>query len=84
MAGDELKKNWSTLIWAPIFIAISFLFGLLLVFEYLAFSSTGTPNLSNGAVYYSNASSWFGNLLLVVQALWGLSFFRDCCKIILT
>jgi len=80
VAGQQLRNKWSVLIWVPIFIAISFLFGLLLAFEYLAFSSVGTPNWANGAVYYANGSSWFGNLLLVIQGLWGLSFFRDCCK----
>jgi hypothetical protein len=32
IAGDYLKQNWSTLIWVPIFIGLTFLFGLLTVF----------------------------------------------------
>jgi hypothetical protein len=80
VASESLKEHLSTLIWVPIFIALSFLFGWLLVFEYIAFASAGTPYLSStGAIYYYNSNNWFGVLVLVVQGLWGLSFFRDSC-----
>lgn len=80
IAGEYLKKHLSTLIWVLIFIGITFLFGFILTFEYLAFVSTGTPTFNSANVYYTLYNNWFSVLVLVVQALWGLSFFRDACK----
>lgn len=84
IAGDYLKQHWSTLIWVPIFIGITFLFGLLVVFQYLAFSSSGSLTLNQGEVYYSTFISWFTKLVLTIETLWGLSFFRDMCNSPLT
>ena len=64
----------------PIFIALTFLFGFILSFEYLAFTSQGTPTFNPNNVYYTLYNNWFAVLVLVVQGLWGLSFFRDMCK----
>lgn len=84
MAASYLRQHWSTLIWVPIFIGITFLFGLLVAFEYLAFSSSGRLQLNQGEVYYSTVSTWFDKLLLTIQTLWGLSFFRDMCTSLFT
>ena len=40
VAGQSLCANITKFLYIPLFIAITFLFGILLVFQYLAFSST--------------------------------------------
>ena len=79
IAGTYLRQHLSTLIWIPIFVVITFLFGFLLVFEYLALTSRGVPTFNPKNVYYSLYNNWFAVMVLVIQALWGFSFFRDSC-----
>ena len=79
ISGEYIKRHWTTLIWVPIFVGLTFLFGFILTFEYLAFTSSGTPTFNSQNVYYSLYNNWFTVTFLVVQALWGLSFFRDMC-----
>jgi len=64
----------------PIFVALTFLFGFILSFEYLALTSRGTPTFNSSSVYYILYNNWFAVTVLVVQGLWGLSFFRDMCN----
>ena len=84
IAGTYLRQHLTTLIWVPIFIAVTFLFGFILSFEYLAFTSRGTPTFNPKNVYYSLYNNWFAVMVLVIQGLWGFSFFRDSCTSFVT
>jgi hypothetical protein len=79
ISSSFLRQHLTILIWVPIFVALTFLFGFILSFEYLAFSSVPTPTFNPTDVYYLLYNNWFGVLVLVIQGLWGLSFFRDLC-----
>ena len=74
-----LKSNFLLFLYIPVYIGLTFLFGLLTVFEYLAFSCFGNPEFSRSSIYYSLPIQAFWTFLLVIQTIWGLSFFRDSC-----
>jgi hypothetical protein len=80
ISADFLSQNKATFIYIPIFIVLSLLFSSLIVFEFLAFASHSTPTLSAGSVYYESSINGFLVFLLVIHAIWGLSFFRDFCN----
>lgn len=67
-------------IYVPIYIGLTFLFGLLTVYEYLAFSCFGNPEFNHYSMFYQLPIPKFWAFLLVIQTIWGLSFFRDSCK----
>ena len=43
VGADCIRANCAVLLYIPLFVAFTFLFGILTVFEYLAFASTGSP-----------------------------------------
>lgn len=61
-----LKENCLVILYIPIFIGITFLFGVLVVFQYLAYSSTGEVTLSSNSLYYTATRSPFLTALLVI------------------
>lgn len=81
IATDCLRSNLASLLFILLFAALTVLFCILLVFQYLAFSSRNAPAL-NG-IFYTNEKNYFLTVLLAIEAIWGLSFFRDACKIYL-
>jgi hypothetical protein len=50
IAGDCLKSNLSSLLYILMFIALTFLFCILIIYQYLSFSSSKAPTL-NGVFY---------------------------------
>lgn len=64
VAGDCFKKNLTILLFVLLFLALTVGFIVLIIFQYLAFSSYGTPVLSG--VYYENKRNWFLTFLLVI------------------
>lgn len=80
ISGESLSTHWQIFLYIPIFILVTFVFGILLVFEYLAFSSKDEPHLTSQSVFYQTSKNVFLTFLLVIQAIWGLSFFRDACN----
>lgn len=83
ITSKYIMKNLVLFAYVPVYIGLTFLFGILTVFEYLALSCFGTPQYSQNAVFYSLPIQWFWTSLLVIQTIWGLSFFRDSCKFII-
>lgn len=61
-------------------MVLTILFCILIMFQYLAFSSVQTPRQVNDSVYLKLTSSAWFMIPLVIETLWGLSFFRDACK----
>lgn len=78
VAADCLRENLSSVLHLLLFTALTVLFIVLLVFEYLAFASASAPALEG--LYYANHCNGFLLFLLALQALWGFSFFRDASK----
>lgn len=75
-----LKENWKTFLYIPIFMVLTFIFGILTVFEYIAFSSYSQPTFDpQHSLYLELNKSWVLIVLLAIQTLWGLSFLRDTC-----
>lgn len=55
-----IKDKCIIVVYIPIFIALTFIFGILIVFQYLAFSSVQSPNFSKDSLYASLTNSfWF-------------------------
>jgi len=79
-ATTMLKENCKTFLYIPLFMLLTFLFGVLTVFEYLAFSSLSEPTSSSDSIYNKLSRSWILTTLWVIQTLWGLSFLRDSCN----
>lgn len=77
-----IKNNFLLFIYIPIYIGLTFLFGILTVFEYLAFSCFGNEQFSPDSIFYRLPMQGFWTFLLVIQTIWGLSFFRDSCNFI--
>lgn len=77
IAADCFKENLTSVLYILLFIILTISFVVLLVFEYLAFSS-GKPT-QNG-VYYHNNTNGFLFFLVVIEGIWGFSFFRDACN----
>ena len=61
-------------------MVLTFLFGILTVFEYLAFTSISEPTPSEDSIFNKLNKSWILITLLVIQTLWGLSYLRDACN----
>ena len=80
LGANCIKENLIILLYIPLFVAITFVFGILTVFEYLAFASAGEPTLSSDNIFITNQRGFVLTFLLVIQTIWGLSFFRDCCN----
>lgn len=78
--SSYLKSNLLLFAYIPAYIGLTFLFGILTVFEYLAFTCFGTPQFSQDSVFYKLPIQGLWTFLLVVQTIWGLSFFRDSCN----
>lgn len=64
VAGDCFKKNLTIIFYVILFLALTVGFIVLIIFQYLAFSSYGAP-VQNG-VYYENKRNWFLTFLLVI------------------
>jgi hypothetical protein len=67
-------------LYIPLFVILTFLFGLLTMFEYFAFSSISQPIFSKDSMFYVINRPPFWIFLLVIQTIWGFSFLRDGCK----
>jgi hypothetical protein len=80
LSSKFIRTNFQIIIYVPIYIGLTFLFGLLTVFEYLAFSCISNPVFLPDSIFYQLPIQGFWTFLLVVQTIWGLSFFRDSCK----
>lgn len=65
-----------------LFMVLTFLFGILIVFQYLAFSSAAAPSFSKDELYSQLSRNFWFMAPLVIEALWGLSFLRDACKLV--
>ncbi len=70
-----------TLLYIPLFMIFTILFCILIVFEYLSFSSVANPVQETGSLYLKLVRSFWFMAPLVIQTLWGLSFFRDACNL---
>ena len=75
VAADCLRQNLKAILHLLLFAALSFLFILLLIYEYLSFSSASEPTLKG--LYYTVNCNGLLLFLLVMQGVWGFSFFRD-------
>jgi hypothetical protein len=51
-ASQFLKKHPLMFLYIPLFVILTFLFGLLTMFEYFAFSSMSTPTFSKDSMFY--------------------------------
>ena len=60
-------------------MVLTIIFCILIVFQYLAFSSVAEPYKSESSIYLSLTRSFWFMLPLVIETLWGLSFLRDSC-----
>lgn len=60
-------------------MALTFIFGILIVFQYLSFSSVQNPISSKDGLYPQLTRSFWFMAPLVIETLWGLSFLRDAC-----
>jgi hypothetical protein len=69
------------LLYILLFIVLTFLFGILIVFQYLSFSSVAAPNFSKDTLYSTLTRSFWFMAPLVIETLWGLSFLRDACNL---
>lgn len=70
-------------LYIPVYVGLTFLFGILTVFEYLALSCFGNSHITPDSLFYKLAIQWFWTALLVIQTIWGLSFFRDACNLLI-
>lgn len=61
-------------------MVLTIIFCILIVFQYLAFSSVAEPYINESSVYLSLTRSFWFMLPLVIETLWGLSFLRDSCN----
>lgn len=61
-----LRENCLVFLYIPIFIVLTFLFGILIVFQYLAYSSSGNVNFSPDSIYYTSTKSFILTALLVI------------------
>jgi preprotein translocase subunit SecG len=75
------EKCVMTLLYIPLFMLFTILFCILIVFEYLSFSSVASPVQESGSLYLKLVRSFWFMAPLVIQTLWGLSFFRDACNL---
>jgi hypothetical protein len=82
VASDCLQQNLKAVLHLLLFTALTVLFIVLLIFEYLSFSSASPPT-PNG-LYYTSHCSGFLLFLLAVQAVWGFSFLRDASTLTIT
>lgn len=74
-----IKARLSTLIFIPIFFVFLVLFAMILVLEFTAFWTTGQIYFdSEKNLYHTTSGFWptFLTVLLVVQAIWGLTFLK--------
>jgi hypothetical protein len=78
VASDCLRANLSSILHLLLFTALTILFIVLLIYEYISFASASAPVLQG--LYYSTSCNGFLLFLLVVQAVWGFSFLRDASK----
>lgn len=66
-ATKFVSENKKTLLWIPLFIIFTFLFGILIVFEYLAYvSSTGLSFDTKNLPFYQLSKPGFLIFLLVI------------------
>ena len=79
-ASQMMKEHCSLFLYIPIFIALTFLFCILIVFQYLAFSSNSDLTYSEDELYPKLSRNFWWMAPLVIETLWGLSFLRDACK----
>lgn len=80
-AGNRL-----TLLYIPIFTFILGAFLIIIVKEYSAFVSVAEPSFDAAAsIYYQVNSNAFAITmsLLTVHIIWGLSFIKDACKLLI-
>jgi hypothetical protein len=64
VAGDCFKKNLTIILFVLLFLVLTVGFIILIIFQYLAFSSYNTPVLAG--VYNENKRNWFLTFLLVI------------------
>jgi hypothetical protein len=78
-----LKSKVMTFLYILLFMVLTFVFGILIVFQYLAFSSVAAPSFNKDQLYEQLSRNFWFMAPLVIETLWGLSFLRDACKYVI-
>ena len=79
-----LKESCLTFLYILLFMILTFVFGILIVFQYLAFVSSTSPAYSESSLYPELSRTFWFMCPLVIETIWGLSFLRDACTLIVT
>ena len=80
-ASYLLVENPLTFLYIPLFMVCTFLFGILIVFQYLAFASSTSPFLAASQMYPRLSRTFWYMAPLVIETVWGLSYIRDACTL---
>ena len=78
-ASEVIRSKWALLLYVLLFIVLTFIFGILIVFQFLAFSSSTNPYFEKSQLYWKLWKNFWFMAPLVIETLWGLSFLRDAC-----
>lgn len=77
-----LARSPCVFTYIPVYILLSLGLIALVVFEYLAFSSsTGLSREPHDIFWQTSPWTWW-NILTLIQLIWGISFLRDSCTIL--
>jgi len=79
-ASLMLKEKCITFFYILLFMVLTFVFSILIVFQYLAFSSVAAPTFNKDELYSQLSRNFWFMAPLVIETLWGLSFLRDACN----
>lgn len=75
-----LADSFCVYFYLPLFLLATLLLLLLFMWQYVAFSTSGTPYRVAGDIYWRASGNTFLQVLNVIELIWGLQFLRDSCK----
>lgn len=75
-----LRNSFSTILYIPLFIIITFAFIALIIFQYLSYSASKDVYVNPGDIYWNGSNLTLWNFLNGVELLWGIFILRDSCN----
>ena len=80
-ANEFLKQNWILFFYVPLSCLFSLGLIVLVVWQYISFSSINKPTWKDSDVYMTIHQQVFLQVLNFIEFVWGIQFIRDSCNL---